>query len=198
MHGFSGKTGGTLESQYCCKEKQTCYRLSVGIGGRNVKSAVVLFGVICLVVISGCSGGGSSIITVPPVSAQTGYSNASITGTYSLVLEHGSQGTGTGFFVADGNGNITSGTMSIVPGPCNASISGTYNLSSTASGTAAITATQITGPTGCLGNFFQAVSGAWPFNIQAGASGASLLFGTSTLPAGVSGSVFVSGSAVKQ
>ncbi len=154
---------------------------------------------ICL---SGCSGGGGSVISPNPVSAQTGYSNASVSGTYSLMLAHGSQGTGTGSFSADGNGNITNGTMTVVVGPatsCSVTFTGSYVLNSNASGTANFNATETSGSTACLSSFLQGSSnGAWSFSMVAGSNGASLIFGTSSLPSGDSGSVFVSGSAIKQ
>jgi hypothetical protein len=137
-------------------------------------------------------------MSVPPVYAQTGYSNTSITGTYSILLSVGAQGTAAGSFKADGNGNITAGTLKIVnySSTCTVGFTGTYSLSSDASGTASLTSTLSSGSSSCLGDWNQ-LSPTGTFSIQAGGSGASLLFATSAVPAS-SGSVMLSGSAVKQ
>lgn len=157
---------------------------------------VCLLGTIGLISLAGCSGGGGSIVSPSPVSAQTGYSNASISGTYSLLLSVGSQGAGIGSFSADGNGKISAGTLKIVnySSSCTVGFTGTYNLASNASGTATVTATETSGSSGCLGDWTQLTSGS--FNVQAGASGASMLFATATPPGG--GAVMLSGSAIKQ
>ena len=56
----------------------------------------------------GSSNSGSSI--VPPVQAQSGYSTASISGTYSVLFRQYFGGY-IGSFKADGSGNITAGTL---------------------------------------------------------------------------------------
>jgi hypothetical protein len=159
----------------------------------KLSRVVSLFPVLTLaVVLSGCSGGSSKV-----VSAQTSYSNASITGTYSVLMSAEGQGSGTGSLIADGNGNITSGSIlffvSDNPGSCNIAFSGTYNLLSNANGIMSLnpTITNLSGTT-CSQDFPL----PWKFNIQAGASGDSLLFVTSTVPS--NGGQILSGSAIKQ
>lgn len=140
----------------------------------GMKHVLVLLAVLSLSVMSVCSSGsGSGSSIIPPVQAQAGYSNASVTGTYSIVF--GNQDySGLGSFVADGSGKITSGTVNINPGTgatCGYQVAGTYSLSSTASGTAAMTITpsagnnaQVCGPAETL-----------QFSIQAASQGATLL-----------------------
>jgi hypothetical protein len=133
-------------------------------------------------VLAGCSGGGgiSSIITPPPVNAQTTYSNASLNGTYSINLA-GINGKGEnvssfiGFFKADGAGNLSAGTLtqygigSDITGSCALTFTGTYSLQSTAVGTATITVSS-SGTNGCT------LSGPIQFATQAGLQGQSLHF----------------------
>jgi len=110
--------------------------------------------------LTGCSGagssGGGSIISPPPVQAAT-YSNASITGTYAVNFTQAAFGTTStslvtiiGTFVADGNGNITSGALTERAGTaaCTESLTGTYTVQSDASGTVSVT-TAPSGTNGC-------------------------------------------------
>lgn len=93
--------------------------------------------------------GSTSII--PPVMAQTGYSTASLSGTYSLVWTNtGSQESGNlnGFYSGvgtmqlNGSGNVTSATLTLynegVAAPCVYTATGTYSLQSTALGSATL------------------------------------------------------------
>jgi hypothetical protein len=128
-------------------------------------------------------GGSSSII--PPVGAQSGYSNASISGTYSVSLAapntqyiNGTTPGDTawagfnGSLTADGNGNISSGALTEHFGgsasTCALTISGTYTLSSTAGGTATLNVVT-SNPSGpCF------LNGTLKFSVQAGQQGESL------------------------
>lgn len=163
----------------------------------RVKFAAALAATIGLALLTSCgSSGGTSII--PPVIAQSGYSNASITGTYSLSLASpfnpaGGDGfaEGIGSFVADGAGNITSGTlMEHFAGSevCSWTFTGTYSLQSNASGTASI----IEKPTVVSGTSSCGANQTLPFWISAGQQGASFLLGESD------GNSLLSGSAIKQ
>lgn len=165
-----------------------------------MKFAIVVISTISLALLTACgtsaSSGGSSI--VPPVQAQSTYSNASISGTYSLNLSstyNSGQGSGytadIGSFTADGAGNITAGTlMEHYAGTevCSLSFTGTYTLQSNASGTATLTekATLVNGAGPCRANL------SIPFTIAAGQQGASLLLSESD------GIGLLSGIAVKQ
>jgi len=162
-----------------------------------MKFAAALAAAISLALLTSCgSSGGTSIIQ--PVQAQSGYSNASITGTYSLSLAspyNSGQGSGftdgTGSFVADGAGNITSGTLTehyAGAEVCTLTFTGTYSLQSNASGTATLNekATLVSGTGPCRANQ------ALPFWISAGQQGASILLGESD------GVNLLSGAAVKQ
>ncbi len=135
----------------------------------------------------GSSGGGSTNI-VPPVQAQSGYSDASITGTYSFLLNQSGDYSALGTFVANGSGSITSGTVTILnaggPASCSASVTGSYSLSSNASGTATLTFAVTSGASNCTGLF---PANILTFNIEAGSSGASLLL-ASTATGNLSGS----------
>ncbi len=148
-----------------------------------------------LFLLASCTGSGGSNSIVPPVHAAT-YSNANVTGTYSIRL-----GTSLdviaemiGTFTADGAGNITSGTMTeygtnaAINQTCSVSFSGTYNIESNANGSATINATFTPNGTSsqCL------PSGTYKFNMQAAQQGSILLFGESD------GIGLQSGTAAKQ
>jgi hypothetical protein len=146
-----------------------------------MKLAAALAALTSLALTTGCgnSGGLSNIVT--PVQAQTGYSIASITGTYSLSLASPTNNSGNGFaeaigsFTADGAGKISSGTLverfGGATAVCTLAFPGTYSLQSNASGTATLTVTSTltSGSGGCP-------NATLTFNIYAGQSGASLLF----------------------
>ncbi len=87
--------------------------------------------------ICGCSGGGG-LLNPSPVHAQT-YSNSSMSGTYAVSMAAGDSGdivspiSFLGSIVFDGNGNVTSGTITEASTPyfsstaaCSVSASGTY------------------------------------------------------------------------
>lgn len=145
---------------------------------------------LALIASCGSSGSGSTSV-IAPVSAATSYSNASIIGTYSVNLSNGNAETLIGSFTADGNGNITSGSLAENTGAgpaynCTLTITGTYSIQNTASGTATITSPGLIGcPNG--GNSTSAVT----FNIQAGQQGQSILFAGS-------GNSMYAGTAIKQ
>ncbi len=149
--------------------------------------------------LSSCSHGSTGTSIIPPVQAQAGYSNSSISGTYSIVLAspyNNPDGLGytesIGSFSADGNGNITSGSLTEREAGdttvCAIAITGTYSLQSSAAGTASVTTkstlTSGTGP--CRPNRSIA------FAIAAGQQGATLLF------AETDSTALLSGTAVKQ
>jgi hypothetical protein len=154
-----------------------------------MKFAAALAAAIGLALLTSCgSSGGASI--VPPVIAQSGYSNASITGTYSFLLNQSGNVAALGSFVANGAGAISSGTVAIGAGSssCSGTVTGSYSLASTASGTATLTFAISSGASNCTVWF---TANSLAFNIEAGSSGASLLLASSTDPN-------VQGTAVKQ
>jgi hypothetical protein len=159
-----------------------------------MKNAVLIAVAASLGAITGCSGssGSTSIVSPPPVSAQSTYSNAAIDGTYSVLLSTESEQM-TGTLVADGKGNFTQGSFTDNPGAgslCTTPATGSYGLSTNASGTATITLTS-TGTGGCNGLPTRTLS----FNIEAGQQGNTLIFGE--VPGGSTNGMF-SGSASKQ
>ena len=132
-------------------------------------------------VLTGCGSGGNSISSItnpPPVKAQTVYTNASIIGTYAVTAS-GTVVIGT--IKADGNGNITSGTITDVYGTtssgdtpnCSLSVTGTYSVQSDGSGTATL---QISpGQTNpCTGSTFPGAVMNSQFLIEVSQEGASL------------------------
>lgn len=153
-----------------------------------VLNTVVLFSP--LLFLGGCGGNAlSSLTNPPPVSAQQAYSNSSLAGTYSFV-HNGTDGNGqafngTGAVQFDGAGNMTGAYTDYYRGglTCQYSVSGTYSLSTSASGTANLTAT--TTSNGCSGT-------TGTIAIQAAQQGQSVLFAQND---GVS---LDSGIAVKQ
>ena len=155
----------------------------------RMKFAAALAATISLALLSGCGSSGATSV-IQPVQAQSGYSNASVTGTYSVYLSEGTSETLIGSFAADGNGKITSGSLAENNGPgnCTMSITGTYNITSSASGTATI-ASASAGLVGCPGSGNSTTS--LPFSIQVGQQGASIVFAGS-------GNLMFSGSATKQ
>lgn len=118
---------------------------------------------------------GASVAVVPhwgtDAVAQDGFSNASVSGTYAFVTAGGSPTEGTiGVLVADGNGNVTGGTLILnvprdvlVPGaegrtqlPAQVA-SGTYAINADGTGTVSATAS-IPGQT-LVRNFDLVISG---------------------------------------
>jgi hypothetical protein len=118
-----------------------------------------------LVALNACSAGSAS--SNQTVSAQTTYSNSSLSGTYSVTLvdvymlqqevvvpadngNNTAEGyTGVGTIQLNGSGTITGGTLNLyiinpslyspnTPVPCPFSVTGTYSVQSTALGTATL------------------------------------------------------------
>ena len=102
----------------------------------------------------GCGGGSSNsapstsmIPAVQPVHAATGFTNASLSGTYAFGISGTVAGVldaGTGVVALDGNGNISAGdeTENIGGTLCHGTFSGTYSVNSNGTGTATITTTE--------------------------------------------------------
>lgn len=141
-----------------------------------MKNAIGIAVVLYLAMLTGCSGsgGGNSLVSVPPVLAQSGYSTASVNGTYSIVF--GNQDySGLGSFVADGNGNISSGTININPGAgvsCGYQVAGTYSLTNSASGSASMDITPSAGNDASWCGPAETLQ----FSIRAASQGSVLLF----------------------
>ena len=123
---------------------------------RKSAATLALVSLLALQLAAGCGGSAISSMANPPaVSAQQSYSNASLSGVYSL-SESGVIGSqmhnGTGTLQFDGNGTLTGSLTDYYAGgsPCQFSITGTYSVTSSASGTASVTTTT-TNPA-CSGN----------------------------------------------
>jgi len=158
----------------------------------RIKAGVVLISTIAF--LAGCGSNSHSIATV---NAQANYATASLEGTYSINLSgvtstaeinltnpSGITGTSAelssfiGLFQADGNGNISSGTLTefgananAVYG-CSVTFTGKYEIEANASGTATITVAS-TGASGSSGANCT-WSGPVQFLLQAGMYGESL------------------------
>jgi hypothetical protein len=152
-----------------------------------------------LLPLSSCSSGSSS--STQTVFAQTAYSNASLTGTYSiefyssggyLMFQGGtSQFDGIGTIIANGAGGLTGGTISINSGndSCQYSVAGTYSIQSTALGTATLNLS-LTSKTGTCPS-----APTLQLSLAAAQQGESILFAAST--SATSGQSFA-GTATKQ
>jgi hypothetical protein len=142
-----------------------------------------------LISLISCSSGNP----MQTVMAQTGYTNASLNGTYSLSLvgpfttASVSFFSGIGTIQLNGTGGVTGGTLNIyfsaTTTPCVYGAAGTYSIQSTALGTATLNLTSST--KGC------AASDTWQLALAAADGGAAVQF------VRTDGSV-VSGSAIKQ
>ena len=153
-----------------------------------------------LLTLSACSAGSASGGN-QTVLAQTTYSNASLSGTYSVVWtnvgspEAGNLNafySGVGTLQLSGTGNITSGTVSFYREagaistsavPCVYSVTGTYSIQSTALGTASLSLSSST--SGCT------ATASWQIALAAADGGAAVQMSRAD------GAV-ASGSAVKQ
>ena len=115
---------------------------------------------VCLFVLSGCSGSGASGSqwSLHSTTQAAGFSNSTLTGTYgfsSRSTGYVSQGSLksalVGVVTLDGNGNIVNGSTTEANEQfvaiCTFSLSGTYNVTANGTGTAAITASSTGG--GC-------------------------------------------------
>jgi hypothetical protein len=123
----------------------------------------------------GCSSGSST--GMQTVQAQTGYSNASLSGTYSMswwnfyatITNSPSYYSAVGTMQFNGAGSITGGTITEYnpggPYPCTYSLTGTYSLQSTALGTATINLS--TSTKGCSAE-------TWQLALAAGESGTAI------------------------
>ena len=147
---------------------------------RLLELRYVVAATISLTFLIGCSGGNSTSL-VTPVQAQTGYSNASITGTYSVIVTSANYQNYIGSITADGNGNITAGTLTntdistSATNVCNLSVTGTYSLQSNASGTATLAfsvASSSTIPSSSCAT--SGIVGFTKYIVQASSSGASV------------------------
>lgn len=108
--------------------------------------ALALFCPVAIYAVAGCSSGSNSnsnpITNPPPVSAQTMYSNASLSGTYVIgitgdIPNTSVLGSGIGTAQFDGSGNITA--MSLTDSAdCTFAGTGTYSLDSNDDGSASI------------------------------------------------------------
>jgi hypothetical protein len=144
------------------------------------------------VLLTSCSSG-TSPMAPPPVLAQTGYTNASLNGTYSVSLTSSFVPSGLPFFSGigsiqlNGAGSVIGGTINIyfsaATAPCVYSSTGTYSLQSTALGTATLNLTSST--KNC------APADTWQLALAAADGGVAVQF------VRTDGSV-LSGSAVKQ
>jgi len=143
---------------------------------RKSAATLALVSLLALQLAAGCGGSAISSMANPPaVSAQQSYSNASLSGVYSL-NESGTTGgqlhDGSGTLQFDGNGTLTGSlTYYYVGGsPCQFSITGTYSVTSSASGTANL-ATTTTNPA-CTGE-------TGTVSIQVAQQGQSVVFAES-------------------
>jgi hypothetical protein len=144
--------------------------------------------------IAGCSGG-SSTQTTGVVLAQSGYSNASLSGTYAFQIVSPYNGGGPfydeiGTITFDGNGKIISGSgaayLALTTASCTYSnFTGTYSIQS--SGTGSGTLSNTTSGSGC-GNGFSGL----PISFAVAGSGATVEF------ASASSTAIFAGSAAKQ
>lgn len=126
---------------------------------------------------SSSSAGGSGTTIIPPVFAQTTYSNSSLSGTYSASWWMFNSPAITSYYSAlgvlkfDGAGNITSGTITVDNtdpiSPCKFDATGTYSIDSTAAGTASLTLVPIA-PSSCK------TGDTWKLLIAAADSGAAI------------------------
>jgi hypothetical protein len=165
-----------------------------------MRNKLLLCGASLFLALTGCSGSGSgtgSMSIIPPVMAQTGYSNASLSGTYSMSWwNFGGQTdsnnpvyySAIGTLQFNGNGTINGGSITLAnPGnsPCVESVTGTYSLDSTALGTATLNLTSTSTAPGC------SPTDTWQISLAAGGGGTGIQMMRSI------GSL-ASGSAIKQ
>lgn len=110
-----------------------------------------------LIAVAGCSSGSSAPTTVH---AQSGYSAASLSGTYAFELVQpfdkggGPFSAEIGTIGFDGSGNVNGGSLTIYfansTQTCSYTLSGTYTVQTSGAGTAALTLTPAASqPSGC-------------------------------------------------
>ncbi len=159
---------------------------------RVVRLATIFFPVVlvaCSATNSSSPTGSNPITNPPPVNAQTTYSNAALSGTYSIstgIPPGTGMGNGStiipiaGTLQFDGNGNISGGSIQYpVPGLASNqtrqySVKGTYSVSSSASGTAMLTFTFTGGNTDQQYVPFLPTT-PFSFTLQAAQQGASVI-----------------------
>jgi hypothetical protein len=147
------------------------------------KLLLILISASLLLSLSACGSGSSS--STQTVFAQTAYSNASLTGTYSVTFSSFGSGISSsnvsyynaiGTIQLNGAGGITGGTLNFyfVSGvsPCIENVSGTYSLQSTALGTASLVLSSSSN--GCN------ATATLPLNVAAAGQGTSILLSGST------------------
>jgi hypothetical protein len=149
-----------------------------------------------LLVLSACSSGSSGGQNSGTVLAQSGYTNASLTGTYAFSIVAPFNGGGpfydeVGTITFDGNGHITGGSGTAyftgTPSACTSTnLSGTYSVQTSGAGNGTLSDT-LSG-TGCIGGLI-----SLPIAFQVASSGTTIEFGS----AAGSTQIFA-GSAVKQ
>lgn len=152
-----------------------------------------------LLALAAC-GGSSGQSFAPgqqPVQAQSGFSSASLTGTYGVSFVGAQVGTtglqgvddGIGTLQFNGSGSITGGSVTqyTSSGTCQLTLSGTYSVSSTGALTATLNSTSST-PSVCTGS-------ASAFSGQVSQNGDTAVFAESD---GSSTGAYLSGTAIKQ
>jgi hypothetical protein len=147
-----------------------------------------------LLILSACSGSGGQ--NSGTVLAQSGYTNASVTGTYAFSIVAPYNGSGPfydeiGTITFDGNGHITGGSGTAYFATSSTScastnLTGNYSVQTSGAGSGTLSST-VTG-TGCTGGL-----SSLPIAFQVAASGATVEFGS----AAGSTQIFA-GSATKQ
>ena len=155
------------------------------------KLILILISASMLLPLSSCSSGSSS--STQTVLAQTAYSNASLSGTYSVQLVSPFSTAGLAFYSGigtvqlNGAGSITGGTINIYFSgstvPCAYSATGTYGVQNTALGTASLNLSSST--KSCT------ATETWQLSLAAADGGTAIQF------AATDGNV-ISGTAVKQ
>jgi hypothetical protein len=149
-----------------------------------------------LLILSACSSG-SGGQNSGTVLAQSGYTNASVTGTYAFSIVAPYNGGGAfydevGTITFDGNGHITggSGTAYFAATPsvscASTNLNGTYSVQTSGAGSGTLSST-VTG-TGCSGGL-----SSLPIEFQVAGGGATVEFGSAA-----GGTQVFAGSAAKQ
>lgn len=161
-----------------------------------MRKLIAVFVASPLLLILGACSSGSGGQNSGTVLAQSGYTNASVTGTYAFSIVAPYNGSGAfydeiGTITFDGNGHITGGSGTAYFAASSTScastnLNGTYSVQTSGAGSGTLSST-VTG-TGCTGGL-----SSLPIAFQVAASGATIEFGS----AAGSTQVFA-GSATKQ
>jgi hypothetical protein len=149
-----------------------------------------------LLSLSACSSGSSGSQGSGIVLAQSGYTNASLTGTYAFSIVAPYNGGGAfydeiGTITFDGSGHITGGSGTAYFATSSTScastnLTGTYSVQTSGAGSGTLSST-VSG-TGCSGGL-----SSLPITFQVAASGATIEFGS-----GAGSTQVFAGSATKQ